>query len=291
MNPAVPIRGVDYIAQVVAVGGADNYVMAQVDIPELFASANPDDLPWATYLLPVGARFNEGDFSPARTGDWVWVDFPFMSHSEIDTRRPRIKGAIHFAPDEVPVMPHDVFGGEEKYEHKRTDDQPAPERKEVNEARVYVIGELMVEMERDGTFRVTNRKEASSWEITKDGAMVSHAEDAQYISSGDETLIESKGDIKIVVGENTGKGEAGNKTSITSEYIFLGSESEGDLEPVVLGDMLAAFFKSFKALYENHIHIGNLGAPTSNVLAAVGPSDFTVVLKDGGAYSKKNRSH
>ncbi len=263
-------RGIDYIARVTAVGGTDKFLMVQVEIPELLAGADPDLLPWATYLLPVGFRLNEGDFTPVQIEDWVWVDFPFMSHGEVDTRRPRIKGAMHAAPDEIPLVPHDVFGGDEKLEHKRTDLQPKPAAKEPNQARVITIGGLTVEMERDGAYRVTNRGTGTAFEITEEGQVVNHSEKEQFMSSVEKTLIESAKEVEV----------HGTK-------IDLGKEG---LEPMVLGDMLAAFFEMFKTIFENHKHIGNLGAPTSPMVASDGPVDFAAVLLGGNVYSIKNRT-
>lgn len=263
-------RGIDYVAQVTALGTAAEYLMVQVDVPELFAGAEPDALPWATYSLPLGARENEGDFSPVDVGDWVWVDFPFVTHGEVDTRRPRIKGAMLSAPNKVPTMPHELFDGKEKLVHKRTASEPKPVAAAPFQARVITVGECTVEIEKAGAFRITNRPTGTSFEITKDGEVVNHSETDQFMSATKKTLVES-----------------GESVDVHAPKINLGKSG---LEPIVLGNALAAFFESFKAIFENHKHIGNLGVPTSPMVTADGPVDFTPVLKNGKAYSTKNNS-
>lgn len=271
-------RGVDYAAKVVKLSGKDQFLMAQVDIPELLEGADANLLPWATYLLPVGASANSGDFTPATVGDWVWVDFPYVTHGQADTRKPRIKGSMHYAPNEVPNLPHETFGGAEKLVHKRTGDETAPTSKAENEARVITVGNTTIELEKDGAIRLTNRANGSSIEICEAADIVSHSEGKQFVSSKNETLIESgKGyTVKVL---------AGNAV-IEAAEIHLGKSG---LEPHILGDKLAAFMAELKLLIENHIHIGDLGAPTSNVLAAMGPWDWSKVLSGGAIYSTKNK--
>jgi hypothetical protein len=271
-------RGIDYAAKVIKLSDKAQFLMAQVEIPELLEGADIDLMPWATYLLPVGARANEGDFNPVAIGDWVWVDFPYVTHGEIDTRKPRIKGSMHFAPDEVPNLPHECFEGADTLVHKRTATETKPKPKKANEARVVTIGFATIELEKDGALRLTSRKTGSAFEICEEGDMVSHSEGKQFSSSKDITeVISGKGYTIKVLSENA---------VIEAAEIHLGASG---LEPHILGDQLAAFMAELKTLIENHIHIGDLGAPTSNVLAAMGPWDFSKVLAGGSIYSTKNK--
>jgi len=272
------LRGVDYAAKVIKLSGKEQFLMAQVDIPELMEGADAKLLPWATYLLPVGAGPNSGDFTPATVGDWVWVDFPYVTHSEVDTRKPRIKGAMHYAPDSVPNLPHECFGGDEKLIHKRTDSETKPIAKAENEARVVTFGNTTFEQEKDGAIRVTNRATGSAFEICENGDTVNHSEGKQFASSKDETLIESgKGlTIKVLSGGAT----------IEADKIKLG---KGTLEPHILGDQFAAFIAEVKMILENHTHIGDLGVPVATLLASMGPLDFSKALSGGAIYSTKNK--
>lgn len=273
------IRGNDYAAKIIKTGTADSYFMVQVEIPELFEGAVKEDLPWATYKLPVGAGPNHGEFTPASEGDYVWVDFPFLTEGVIDTRRPRVTGAMHYAPEEVPALPHEVFHGDEKLVHKRTSEEPEVPEREVGTAKVATFHGITIELEQEGAYRVTHRDTGTALEITEQGDIVSHSEKKQYLSAKEEGRIETGKSLMIEVID-------GNCT-IKAPKIDLGKDG---LEPMVLGDMLADLFQNIKTLIENHTHIGNLGAPSSTFLAAVGPFNITDGLIGGGVYSKKNRT-
>ena len=65
----------------------------------------------------------------------------------------------------------------------------------------------------------------------------------------------------------------------------------GDLEPMVLGDKLAAWAEQLTIWLDTHTHIGNLGSSTSPPMQPQQPSSQSEVWKGGNVYSKKNRTH
>lgn len=67
--------------------------------------------------------------------------------------------------------------------------------------------------------------------------------------------------------------------------IDLGEEAY--LEPSMLGDKFAAYWQYVTTWMNNHIHIGNLGIPTSIPINPVNPAP---ALLGGKVYSKKNRN-
>ena len=108
----------EYPAQVVSVDDPEKLCRVQVRILGMFEGVPDNDLPWATYRLPVGAGSNRGDFSPCFKDDYVWVDFPFSSHGEIDTRSPRITASMHNSANGTPNLPKESLG--KGYNHKHS---------------------------------------------------------------------------------------------------------------------------------------------------------------------------
>ena len=176
----------------------------QVRVPSLWDGVQDADLPWAEYLLK-SARVRGGDFEPAEVGDWVWVDFPSG-----DTRYPRITGWCHYAPDGAPNLPHEAFAGADSYEHKRLANQPAPEPAEYHRSRVLTKHGVTVEIDPSGACRVTQRETGSAIEISKDGHIVIHGENKNYISSASDTecdigrnlIVRISGDAKVRIDGN-----------------------------------------------------------------------------------------
>lgn len=148
----------------------------QVRVQGLWDGVPLEALPWAEYHLPVGSRFNDGDFSPSQVGDVVWVRF-----DEGDTRFPIITGSCYFAPDKKPNLPHEVFGGESAHQHKRAADQPTPSAPSMKD-RISAQHNFLTEITHEGAYRVTHKASGTAWEITKDGEIVFHCEKERHDS-------------------------------------------------------------------------------------------------------------
>jgi hypothetical protein len=153
------------------------------------------DLPWAEYRLPLGARANDGTFCPVKKGDYVWVDFPYQG----DTRRPRITGSVHFAPDGVPNLPHEAFAGPDVFEHKRAGEESAPADHAYGEDEVSSQHGVTLERNKDGSVSIYQRTSGSEICIDKDGNVIIHGEKGILLSSAESAKGVVAEDFKITV--------------------------------------------------------------------------------------------
>ena len=189
----------EFEALVICDDDPDGLTRVKVRVFGLMDGVPEDSLPWATYLLPVGARVNSGDFKPAHIGDYVWVDFPYITHGQHDTRRPRVTGSLHFCPDGVPNLPHEAWDGVDRLNHKRTGNEPVPEMSEYHESRVATYHGITTEWERPGVYRITHRASGTAIELTERGDTVIHSENRAFYSSLEETEFESGNGLVINV--------------------------------------------------------------------------------------------
>ena len=65
---------------------------------------------------------------------------------------------------------------------------------------------------------------------------------------------------------------------------------EGGLEPMVLGDKLAAWAESLVQWLDTHQHYANLGFPTSVPIVPNQPTSEPAIFNGGNVYSTKNRN-
>lgn len=191
-------------AQVVNVTDPQKLYRVQVRVVGLWDAVPDADLPWAEYLLQ-GSRGNAGVANPAQVGDWVWVDFP-----NGDSRYPRITGWCHFAPGSIPNLPHESFAGPDVMQHKRLPTQPVPDPPKYHESEVLTRHGVTIEIEPSGAYRVTQRASGTAIEITKEGHVVIHGENKNYVSSqsdsevdvGANLIVRVAGDAKVEIGGN-----------------------------------------------------------------------------------------
>ena len=196
-------------------GVHDKYLRVQVRVLGLFDGADGADLPFAIYKLPVGARVNDGFFTPAKPGDYVWVDFPFNG----DTRRPRITGSVHYAPGDIPELPDEAWDGPDKCQPLRTGlPAPVPEERAGGLPCVYKQNGVCVEILGEGTVRVTNTtgdKKGSNIEINKAGEVIIHAVNSLFLSSKENQETAIHGDLDITVLKDVNQTVQGNVTETT----------------------------------------------------------------------------
>lgn len=118
------------------------------------------------------------------------------------------------------------------------------------------------------------------------------SENKQTVEFEDGTKVEYDREAhKLQIDVTEGSGQvvincAGSVT-VNSPKIDLGEDSS--LEPSVLGDSIATALDSLRNEINNAQVIGNLGAPTSPILA-VKPMEFIDLLSGGASYSTKNRN-
>jgi hypothetical protein len=170
----------------------DGLMLARVRILGEWDNVNLVNLPWAEYMLPVGARPNDGEFRPAQKGDYVWCEF-----DRGDSRYPIIKGSCFYAPNGVPNLPHESFAGGQSFTHKRTAAQPVPDSAKYHRDMVSTQFNFMIERTATGALRATHKPTGTAIEITKDGQMVLHSENDSFESTTHNKLLEA--DLQITV--------------------------------------------------------------------------------------------
>jgi hypothetical protein len=175
------------------VDNSEKLMLAKVRILGDWNGVNVVNLPWAEYMLPVGARPNDGEFRPARKGDLVWCEF-----DRGDSRYPIIKGACFFAPDGVPNLPHESFAGADSFSHKRTAAQPKPSAARYHRDMVSTQFNFMIERTETGALRATHKGTGTAIEITSDGQLVLHAEHDSFESTTKNKLLEAELKISVI---------------------------------------------------------------------------------------------
>jgi Type VI secretion system/phage-baseplate injector OB domain len=195
----------EYVGIVEDTVDPDGFMRVQVRVIEVFTDDVPvEDLPWATYKLPVGTRPNDGYFTPAQVGDYVWVDFPFKG----DTRRPRITGSVHYCPDETPNFPSESLGSGpggggivgkilELLSHFRLGNEPEPAEPEYHTNSVWTQHGTTIETNEDGSYRITQREAGTAIEISTEGHLIIHGEGNVYISSKKNQEVFINGDTEV----------------------------------------------------------------------------------------------
>ncbi len=195
MSPQPKIYSGEYVSEVVSVDDPKRMMRVQVRVYDIFDGVPVADLPWATYRLPLGVRPSNGGFIPVKVGDLVWVDFPFNG----DTRRPRITGGVHYAPDGNPNMPPEAWAGPGQFDHKRTPDEPKPEAPGYHEDIVFQQNGVLVQLTKSGAARITNQTSGTAAEITPDGDVIIHCEKNCYQSIQGNYLVDVKGNYSLRV--------------------------------------------------------------------------------------------
>lgn len=191
----------EYIAAVESVSDPENMMRVQVRVFGVFTDKVPKaDLPWAEYRLPIGARVNDGYFTPVDIGDHVWVRFPFDG----DTRRPMIIGSVHRAPGKVPNFPHESFAGSQKLTHKTTGEEPAPAAAEYHKNCVYSQHGVTIEVNEDKSIAITQRATGTAIRVSPEGDITLHSEKNTFFSTIEDLKGVIEGNAKIDV---TGKTE------------------------------------------------------------------------------------
>lgn len=154
-----------------------------------------EDLPFAEYMLNIGARTGSGDAMPCQEGDIVWVEFPFNG----DTRSPLIVGAAYSAPDGADNLPSDLL--EPTYKHKRAKGEPT-----ISPAfgdKVLDLFGILQQLTMSGDYVITHKASGTTMSINGDGHMVLHSEKDSYRSSSGNTTEQVEKDFMLIVKGNT----------------------------------------------------------------------------------------
>jgi len=212
----------EYVSQVVNLDDPKRMMRVQVRVFDIFDDVPVADLPWATYRLPLGVRPSDGGLVPVKVGDLVWVDFPFNG----DTRRPRITGGVHHAPEGNPNMPPEAWAGPGQFEHKRTPNEPTPAAPVYHEDIVFQQNGVLVQITKPGAARITNLASGTAAEIAPDGDVIIHCEKNCYQSVQGDYLVDVKGDFKLLVAGAMDMLSQGAGTVQSQGNMTLGSSAE-----------------------------------------------------------------
>lgn len=196
----------DYQAKVISVEHPRGLYMVSVRVLGYWDAIPDEDLPFAEFLLPIGAKPENGEVKPVEVGDLVWVDFPRNG----DTRYPRITGSLYYAPDERSNLPPEVNG--EAFEHKRHDGEPVPPAYERTDILYDRFG-LREHRTATGGWNITHKATGTAVEITPNGDIVIHAEGNAFRSSTGNTLEQVDGNLTIKVKGNVSVNANGNVTA------------------------------------------------------------------------------
>lgn len=175
-----------YMAEVANVQDPLKQMRVQVRVYDIFDGVPVADLPWATYMLPLGTRPTDGGVTPVQVGDLVWVDFPNGG----DTRRPRILGGAHAIPGGKPNMPPEIWQGPGQHAHKRAEGEPVPEAPGYHEDVVFKQHGVLIQLTKSGALRATQLASGSALEIAPDGTIVIHSENNILMSAPNKIFMQ-----------------------------------------------------------------------------------------------------
>ena len=245
-----------YRAKVVNNVHEKGWHMATVRLIGHWDDVKDEELPWAEYLLPLGARLEQGQAMPVQKDDLVWVDFPQSG----DTRYPRIVGSAYQVPEGEKHLPLDLF--EPTFEHKRADGEPEPPTAQYGDAVTDLYG-LLHQLTLNGDYCLTHKATGTAISIDANGNLILHSEVDSFKSSTGNTTEKVGGELNIFVEGTTTIDSKGHAT-VKAPTVDIGDSA---LEPAVLGDKFKSFMDTLIDAFNNHNHTGNMGSPTSPPLA------------------------
>jgi hypothetical protein len=209
----------EYQAEVVNVTHPDALYMVTVRLLGLWDAIPDGDLPYAEFLLPIGAKPKAGHAVPVEAGDLVWVDFPRNG----DTRYPRITGSLYHAPDYQSNLPDDVNGN--AYSPKRASGEPTPAAYDRKDDLYERFG-LREQKTHSGGWSITHVATGSAIEITPAGEIVIHAEGNAFESATGNKTEQYQGNLSIKVSGSCNVDVSGS-ASVKASSIAL--DASGDV--------------------------------------------------------------
>lgn len=196
-----------YVGEVVSVDDPEKRCRVKVNVYDVFDGVPVSALPWANFVLPLGARKGEGTINPVQVGDVVWIQFVGG-----DSRRPVIIGAAQSSPGGVVNLAPDAFQGAGKFAHKRNPGQPPVPDPPYYEDVVCCQNRSLIQLCRNGTIRITQMDSASAVEILANGDMVIHCEGNLFASVAGNVLEEVAGNVERTVSGNVTETVVGTMT-------------------------------------------------------------------------------
>ncbi|MDC5753607.1 phage baseplate assembly protein V [Vibrio europaeus] len=186
-----------YRAKVVDNKHPKGWHMAKIRLLGYWDDLPEGGLPWAEYMLSLGARKDEGDMMPTQPGDLVWVSF-----EEGDSRRPIIEGSVYSVDGKATgksLLPQDAW--EQTYSHKRTAKQPAAPQHAYGDKVLDQLG-FLFQLTMSGEYCITHKATGTSRHINSLGDLVDHVENNQFNSTTGDRIDEIKKSLQVLVDMN-----------------------------------------------------------------------------------------
>lgn len=216
---------------------------------------------WALPCVPYGGDMDQGFLFVPELGAGVWIEF-----EEGDLEFPVWVGTFWSRPShetELP-KPNRLDGNEEPTAQRR------PSRKIIK----TVKGHTLQFEDADGVEMVTIVEATDGHVITLDANGIK-VKDGKF---GHEIALGATG-VKVTDGLHAGNQVSTDATGVTiadtnGNKVILGPSgikvgSATATQQMVLGTTLAANVATFLATLNTHVHVGNLGAPTSPPVAPI----------------------
>ena len=186
-----------YRAVVVSNQHPRDWHMAKVRLVGFWEGVPESELPWAEYMLPIGARPREGGILPVQKGDFVWVSFEFG-----DTRKPIIEGSVYCVDGEgtgESLLPQDAWA--KTYDHKRTDKQPpAPEHAYGD--KVFDQMGFLKQLTMSGEYCLTHKPSGTAIHVNNKGQLVIHTESDRFDSTTGNKTEEITKNLELIINGN-----------------------------------------------------------------------------------------
>lgn len=175
---------------------------AQVRLVPEWNSVPDSELPWAEYMLSMDYAF-----TPASSGDAVWVEFPYKTVTGAsDTRRPLIVGAAQDAPGGIPNVAPEASGQGDTWEPD--DVEGAPARPSLTSTEDYVShrNNFLEIRTIGGGYEIANTAAGSRIGMNESGQIYMIGPADLFIGVGGNIRFVAGGDIEFVAdGKVAGK--------------------------------------------------------------------------------------
>ncbi len=186
-----------YRAEVIDNKHPKNWHMAKIKLLGYWDDIPDKALPWAEYMLSLGARTGEGDMMPVQPGDLVWVSFEAG-----DTRKPIIEGSVYSVDGKGTgnsLLPQDAWI--EEYPHKRTQKQPEQPSHAYGDKVLNQLG-FLFQLTMSGEYCITHKATGTSRHINSVGDLIDHVENNQFNSTVGDRIDEIKKSLQVLVDMN-----------------------------------------------------------------------------------------
>ncbi len=120
-------------------------------------------------------------------GDYVWVDF-LKRRYQAPAHNIWVTSNARRSSQSSP----EAFEGGGQFEHKRTDEEPKPDKPGYHEDITFKQNGVLIQLTQSGAMRFTNCNSGTAVEVTKDGELVFHCEKEHFYERNGQYLMDIK---------------------------------------------------------------------------------------------------